>query len=106
MREKGTHCAVVVAGQKLIGIFTERDFLLRVAAERRDPAKVPVREVMTPDPETLHAHDDVTYAINRMAVRRFRNVPIIDRNGRPTSVLDVRLVMMHLVKVFAEVEQG
>jgi CBS domain-containing protein len=105
MREKNKNCAVVVADQKLVGIFTERDFLNRVAAERRDPSKVPVRDVMTPDPETLRAHDDVTYAINRMAIRRFRNLPIVDRNGCPTSVLDVRLVMMHLMKVFAEVDQ-
>jgi CBS domain-containing protein len=106
MRAKGTNCALVVDGEKLIGIFTERDFLHKIAAEKRDPARVAMREVMTPEPETLRAHDSVTYAINRMAVRKYRNVPIVDRNGRPTSVLDARLVMMHLIKVFAELDQG
>jgi CBS domain-containing protein len=106
MQQKGTNCALVVDNDKLIGIFTERDFLRRIAAEKRDPARVVMRQVMTKDPETLRAHHSVTYAINRMAVRKFRNVPIVDRNGKPTSVLDVRLVMMHLIKVFAEVEQG
>ncbi len=106
MREKGTNCALVVDGEKLVGIFTERDFLHRIAAEQRDPSSVAMREVMTPDPESLRAHDSVTYAINRMAVRKYRNVPIVDRKGRPTSVLDVRLVMMHLIKVFAELDQG
>lgn len=106
MREKGTNCALVVERGVLIGIFTERDFLRRVAAEKRDPAAVAMREVMTPEPETLHAHDSVTYAINRMAVRKYRNVPIVDRYGRPTSVLDARLVMMHLIKVFAELDQS
>jgi CBS domain-containing protein len=105
MKAKETHCALVVDGGKLVGIFTERDFLHRVAAERRDPARVRLCEVMTPEPETLRAHDCISYAINRMAVGRFRNVPIVDRNGRPTSVLDSRIVMMHLVKVFAELEQ-
>jgi CBS domain-containing protein len=106
MREKGTNCALVVERGVLIGIFTERDFLHRVAAEKRDPAAVPMREVMTPEPETLRAHDSVTYAINRMAVRKYRNVPVVDRHGQPTSVLDARLVMMHLIKVFAELDQG
>ena len=105
MRAKDTHCALVVDGGLLVGIFTERDFLQRVAAKRLDPAAVRMREAMTPDPETLRAHDCVSYAINRMAVGHFRNVPIVDRNGRPTSVLDSRLVLMHLVKVFAELEQ-
>ena len=106
MRDKKTHCALVVEEGKLVGIFTERDFLNRIASQRRDPARVAIREVMTLDPQTLRAHDCVSYAINRMAVGRYRNVPIVDRNGAPTSVLDVRLVMMHLIKVFAEVEQG
>ena len=106
MREKGTNCALVVENEKLIGIFTERDFLHRIAAETRDPGTVRMREVMTPEPEALRAHDSVTYAINRMAVRKYRNVPIVDRNGRPTSVLDARLVMMHLIKVFAELDQA
>ena len=106
MRAKGTNCALVVDGDKLVGIFTERDFLQRIAGEKRDPARVAVREVMTPEPETLRAHDSVTYAINRMAVRKYRNVPIVDRNGRPTSVLDARLVMLHLIKVFAELDQA
>jgi CBS domain-containing protein len=106
MREKGTNCALVVEREKLIGIFTERDFCRRIAAERRDPSTVAIREVMTPEPESLRAHDSVTYAINRMAVRKYRNVPVVDRNGRPTSVLDVRLVMMHLIKVFAEADQA
>lgn len=106
MRAKGTNCALVVDGDKLVGIFTERDFLQKIAAEKRDPARTSMRDVMTPEPETLRAHDSVTYAINRMAVRKYRNVPIVDRNGRPTSVLDARLVMMHLIKVFAELDQG
>ena len=107
MAEKNTRCALVVDETGvLIGIFTELDFVERIAAERRDPAKTRMRDVMTPDPEALRAHHCVTYAINRMAHRKFRNVPIVDRHGRPTSVLDVRLVMMHLIKVFAEVEEA
>ena len=105
MKEKGTQCAVVVEGGLLVGIFTERDFLNRIAAERRDPARVTMREVMTPKPDALRAHDAVAYAIHQMAVRKFRNVPVIDSEGRPTSVLNVRLVMMHLLKVFAEIDQ-
>ena len=105
MREKGTHCALVVEAGVLVGIFTERDFLHRIAAEKRDPAKVTMREVMTPRPEALRPHDGVAYAIHQMAVRKFRNVPVVDGEGRPTSVLDIRLVMMHLLKVFAEIDQ-
>src|SRR5687768_1967828 len=97
MRDKGTHCALVLDDGVLVGIFTERDFLNKIAAEKRDPATVRLRDVMTPDPEALRPYDGVAYAIHQMAIRRFRNVPVIDGERRPTSVLDIRLVMMHLL---------
>jgi CBS domain-containing protein len=105
MLEKSTACALVIDGGALVGIFTERDFLNRVSAGQRDPKVTPVRAVMTPEPLTLREHDNVAYAINRMAEGGFRHVPIVDGEGRPTSVLDVRVVMLHLVKVFAERER-
>lgn len=97
-------CVLVMDGESLAGIFTERDFLNRVSAEGRDPASTPMRIVMTPEVETLRSTDCVTYAISRMANRGYRNIPVVDSEGRPTGVLDVRIVMGHLIKVFAEIE--
>ena len=105
MREHKVDCVLVVDSDALVGIFTERDFLHRVTAEHRDPATTAIEVVMTRNPDTLRETDCMTYAINKMAVRGFRNVPIVDEAGRPLSVLDVRIVMMHLLKVFAEVEK-
>lgn len=106
MRAKKTHCALVVDGSKLVGIFTERDYLNRVSIEARNPATTRLADVMTPDPMRLRSTDCVSYAINQMAVRGVRNIPIVDASGQPVSVLDVRLVIMHLIKVFAEIEQA
>lgn len=99
-----TDCVLVVDGDELQGIFTERDFLNRVSAEDRDPATTPMRIVMTSEVDTLRSTDCVTYAISRMAVGGYRNVPVVDDDGKPTSVLDVRIIMGHLIKVFAEIE--
>lgn len=98
-------CVLVLDGGSLAGIFTERDFLNRVSAENRDPASTPMREVMTSEVRSLRSDDCVTYAIDLMANGGFRNVPVVDHSGRPTAVLDVRIVMGHLVKVFAELEK-
>lgn len=106
MKAEKTDCALVVENERLIGIFTERDFLNRISAEDLDPGQTTMRDVMTASPETLRSHNCITYAINRMAIGGYRNIPIVDRDGRPTSVLDVRLVMMHLIKVFAEIEEA
>ena len=56
---KRGHCGCVVvtddgtADSKVTGIFTERDVLFRIVDQGRDPAQLPLAEVMTPDPETL-----------------------------------------------------
>jgi CBS domain-containing protein len=103
MKANKWDCSLVIEGGALVGIFTERDFLYRVSAEQRNPAVTKLRDVMTPKPETLRARDAIPYAINRMVVRGFRNIPIVDDDGRPVAVLDVRDVVAHLTEVFAEV---
>lgn len=104
MKNRGSDCALVVDGGKLVGIFTERDFLYRVIAEQRLPSETRVGEVMTPDPETLKSGDSIAYAINRMVLRGFRNIPIVDDAGHPISVLNIRHVMEHMNEVFAELD--
>jgi len=105
MLDKRLSCVVVTEGGRAVGIFTEHDFLKRVAAEKRDPATTKMRDVMSLKPESLKPNDRMNYAINRMAVRGFRHIPIVDDQGAPTSVLDVRMVMLHLLKLFAEAER-
>jgi CBS domain-containing protein len=105
MRERKLDCVLVTEAGRPVGIFTEHDFLKRIAAARRDPAATPIRDVMTAHPECLRPHDRMNYAINRMALGGYRNIPIVDAEGRAITVVDVRMVMLHLLKLFAEVER-
>jgi CBS domain-containing protein len=99
-------CVLVSDGHKVVGIFTGNDFLNRVAATHLDPAKTTLGEVMTVHPETLRRRDCVSYAINRMAVRGFRNVPIVDEDGAALGVLTVWDVMRHLGEIFDDIESS
>jgi len=93
--------AVLVATTDgLTGIFTERDYLVRVVAAGRSAETTLIGSVMTPDPDTLQLGDSVTYAINRMAVRGYRNVPIVDERGQPVALVGVRDVVGHLAEIF------
>ena len=89
---------------ELVGIFTSRDFLNRVAAVRKDPQQLSLGEVMTATPRTLRPRDGIAFAINWMAVEGFRNVPIVDDAGTILGVLTVWDVMRHLNEVFDEIE--
>ena len=95
-------CVLVLDGDRVAGIFTERDFLNRVAGESRNPKATPIKDVMTAGVETLTSGDCISYAINRMAVGGYRNVPIVD-DGKPVAVLGIRDVIGHLFELFVDV---
>ena len=85
---------------KLVGIFTERDVLLRIVDRGKNPATLPLSEVMTPDPEVLSVKATVAYALNKMSVGGFRHVPVVDEEHRPAFVVSVRDVVEFLVNAF------
>ena len=62
---------------RLQGIFTERDVLLRIVDRGKNPATLPIGEVMTPDPECLAVDSTVAHALNKMSVGGFRHVPVV-----------------------------
>lgn len=102
MKKHAANYVVVLEAEKLVGIFTERDYLNRVMAARREPDTLQVQDVMTSEPVTLSPADSVAYAINQMAVGRFRNVPIVDGDGRFRTVITVRDVIGQLSDLLAE----
>ena len=85
---------------EVVGIFTERDVLLRIVDRGRNPATLPLSEVMTQEPETLPVTANIAYLLNKMSVGGFRHVPVVDEQGRPVFVVAVRDVLELLVKSF------
>jgi len=94
---------VIVDGAgRLTGVFTERDVLIRVLGQGRDPASTRLAEVMTPDPEALGADDRIGYAINRMSVAGYRTIPLVDAQRRPIGIVTVNDVIRWLAEIFPE----
>lgn len=89
MRERQFGAAMIVAGSKLVGIFTERDALFRVVAAGLDPRETRVGDVMTRDPQTIHPSRPFIEALHMMHDGRFRHVPIVE-DGRPVGIVSVR----------------
>lgn len=88
--------------EPLIGIFTERDVLLRVIDRGRHPSTVTVEEVMTRDPECLPSNATLAWVLNKMSVGGFRHVPTVDEQGWPAFVVSVRMVVQFLVDAFPD----
>ena len=94
-----TDCILVEDGGRLIGVFTERDALLKLAARGLDGVKL--GDVMTRDPVVLRADDNMAVAIHKMAVGGFRHIPIVADGGRPTGVVSAREIFRHILGVLS-----
>jgi len=89
MKQHRVGAIVVVEGEKLAGVFTERDALFRVVAEGRDPGTTELGAVMTPNPKTVQADSAFSLALQMMYEGGFRNVPVVE-NGRPVGLVSAR----------------
>lgn len=102
MRSFGVDAVTVVSRsnpREVLGIFTERDRLLRVGGEE---LSMRIAAVMTPAPETLRARDSLAFALNRMSTGRFCHVPIVDESGAPVAMLSARDLLDFIVECIPE----
>src|SRR5947209_10977911 len=88
MREHRVGCLLVCRGERLVGIFTERDLMRRVLAQDQSLA-APVGMFMTPDPVTVGPKEPINLALKHMQEGGHRHLPVVDNLGRPLGVLSV-----------------
>ena len=89
MARKNVGAVMVVENERLIGIFTERDALVRVIAKGRDTQTTLLADVMTPEPQTVDPDKSFGYALLMMHEQGFRHVPVIE-NGKPIGIVSSR----------------
>ncbi len=83
----------VIEGDRLAGIFSERDLMTRVVAEGRDPAATRVRDVMTQDLVVADADETADACLNRMRQLHVRHLPVVS-NNKLVGMLSVRNLLM------------
>ena len=81
MNEHRVGSLLVMDGSRLIGIFTERDILQRIVAQRRDPLATRVGDVMTGEVACCRLHTTLDEARGVMKNRRIRHLPVVDEEG-------------------------
>ncbi|MBA3778733.1 MAG: CBS domain-containing protein [Chloroflexi bacterium] len=96
MQERQVDAVLVLEGERLGGIFTERDALLKLAGRTLDG--VTLAEVMTRDPVVLRADDNMAVAIHKMASGRFRHIPVVE-GGRASGIVTSRDLLGHLIRL-------
>jgi CBS domain-containing protein len=89
MAEQGCGSILIIEDERLLGIFTERDLLVRVAAAGLELTTTRLRDVMTADPETIGAEEPVEEAVRRMDEGAFRHLVVVS-GGRVLGVVSTR----------------
>ena len=73
--------------RKLVGIVTDRDLVVNVLAGGMAVGTATVREAMTANPESCREDEDVKKAVDLMAERQVRRMPIVDEAGRLCGII-------------------
>jgi CBS domain-containing protein len=87
MKQEDVGLAPIVEGDRLIGTLTDRDIVVRVVAEGKDPQTVTAREVASTRLVTIDPQQDLDEALRLMASNQVRRLPVVERDGRLVGVL-------------------
>jgi CBS domain-containing protein len=87
MRERDTGIVPVVEDGKLIGTVTDRDIVVRLIAEGRDPGSATVREIASTDLVTVDPQQELDEGLRLMAQHKVRRLPVVEEDGRLVGIV-------------------
>lgn len=99
MRQERSACTLVCEGDRLLGIFTERDVLRKVIGENID-LSTPLKSLMTSLPRSLAPDDTLLQAIDLMTEGGYRHVPLTDPSGRLVGLVSAHDIVDHIAEHF------
>ncbi|SDT87147.1 CBS domain-containing protein [Pseudomonas pohangensis] len=97
MAEKGIGSLLVMEGEKMVGILSERDYVRRVALFERSALGTTVGEVMTVDVVTVSPTDGTQYCMQLMTDKRLRHLPVVE-NGELVGLLSIGDLVKHVIQ--------
>jgi CBS domain-containing protein len=98
MKQDEGGCAIVCDGDRVVGIFTERDLLTKIIGETVD-LNAPVNQWMSPVVSTLTPDDTIGSAVDMMNARSFRNIPLV-KDGKLVGSISVFDVISYLAESY------
>src|SRR5262245_29105946 len=93
MAQQSIGAIAVIEGNRLVGMFSERDLMLRVVVQQRDPERTHVRDVMTSPVETIARDSSADDALKVMLEKHIRHLPIVDRDGSLSGMISMRSLL-------------
>ncbi|MBW8805821.1 MAG: CBS domain-containing protein [Catenulisporales bacterium] len=88
MREQGIGTVLVADGDRLVGVVTDRDLVVRVLAEEHG-ADAKVVGAYSSEPVCVSPEDDVVVALDLMRTKAIRRLPVVEDDGRPIGIVSL-----------------
>lgn len=88
MSELKIGALLVLDGDNLAGIFSERDYRDKVILQGRQSKTTPVKDIMSPQVFCVHSTDDVQLCMKLMTVKKIRHLPVLD-DGELKGVISI-----------------
>ncbi len=89
MEEADAGALPVAENDRLVGMLTDRDIALRVVAQRKNPAEIRVRDVMTKNVKYCFEDEAVDHVTQNMGEQRVRRLPVVNREKRLVGIISL-----------------
>lgn len=90
MKDRQVGAVLAMEHGALLGIFTERDAVERVIAEKKDPARTSVESVMTREVRTALPETSAVVALHTLHEEGFRHLPVVGEDGEVYGMISLR----------------
>src|ERR671914_1287879 len=87
MKSEDVGSLPILEGERLVGMVTDRDIVLRVVAEGKDVQSSTVGEIASRDLVTVDPQQDLDEALRLMAQHQVRRLPVVEEDGRLVGIL-------------------
>lgn len=95
MQERSIGDVLVVRGEELVGVLTDRDIVVRCIAKGLNPSSETIERCCSSSPATVEPDTDTDAAVQLMVDRAIRRIPVVE-GGRPVGVVSIGDLAEHL----------
>ena len=93
---------VIVENGRPVGIFTERDYVTKIAGQQYDDEVETIESFMTPHPQSVTLDDPIGKVLLKMRMGKFRHMIVVDNDGNLKNIISIKDVMDFLLDTAAE----
>ena len=97
MMKENISAVLVIENEKLIGIFTERDYARKIVLQGKSSKDTDIGEVMSSNILTINPKDSVEHCMKIMTDRHFRHLPVVE-NDKVTGIISIGDIVRFVIE--------